>query len=74
MTITNKPFREAMKRAGLEKVQLEKGNGYFYIWSDDEETALMIAGLRDNMILANSFKHLPIANWIHEIKELLENE
>lgn len=74
MTITNKAFRKAMKEAGLERVQLEKGEGYFYIWSDDEETALKIAGLHDNMIMVNSFNQLPIVVWIHEIKELLEDE
>lgn len=73
MTITNKAFRKAMKEAGLEKVQLEKGEGYFYIWSDDEETALKIARLYDNMIMVNSFNQLPIVVWIHEIKELLED-
>lgn len=73
MTITNKAFRKAMKEAGLERVQLEKGEGYFYIWSDDEETALKIAGLYDNMIMVNSFNQLPIVVWIHEIKELLED-
>lgn len=71
MTITNKAFRKAMKKAGLEKVQLEKGNGYFYIWSDDEETAFYIAGIEDNSILVNSFNHLKIETWIKEIKQLL---
>ena len=71
MTINNKAFREAMKEAGLEKVQLEKGNGYFYIYSDDEETALQIAGLYDNCILCNSFKDQSIESWISDIKALL---
>lgn len=67
MTITNKTFRKAMEEAGLEKVQLEKGKGYFYIWSDDEETALMIAGIYDNSIMVNSFNQLNIKQWINEI-------
>lgn len=71
MTINNKAFRNAMKEAGLEKVQLEKGNGYFWIWSDDEELALEIAGLYDNCILCNSFKDQSIEAWIEDIKNLL---
>ena len=74
MTITNKAFREAMKEAGLEKVQLEKGNGYFYIWSDDEETAFYIAGLYSTSIMVNSFNQLKIETWIKEIKQLLNYE
>lgn len=73
MTINNKAFRKAMKEAGLEKVQLEKGNGYFYIWSDDEETAFCIAGLYSSSIMVNSFKHLSIEKWINEIKDLFES-
>ena len=71
MTITNKAFRTAMKEAGLEKVQLEKGNGYFWIWSDDEELADRIASIYDNCILCNSFKDQSIENWIDDIKALL---
>lgn len=71
MRITNKAFRNAMKEAGLEKVQLEKGNGYFWIWSDDKELGDKIASIYDNAILCNSFKDQSIENWIEDIKALL---
>lgn len=70
MTITNKAFRTAMKEAGLEKVQLEKGNGYFWIWSDDKELGIELAGISD-VILCNSFKDQSIWSWIEDIKNLI---
>ena len=72
MTITNKAFREAMKKAGLEKVELCKNGDYFYICSEDEETSLWIIGtVKENMIPAHAFKDLSINQWVEEIKDLL---
>lgn len=71
MTITNKAFRDAMKEAGLEKVQLEKNGTYFYIWSDDEEVAEYIASQYFSSILVHAFKDLTVSEWIEEIKQLL---
>lgn len=71
MTITNKAFREAMEKAGLGSVQLEKDNGYFWIWSDDAEMSDRILSLKSDTILVNSFKDCSIAEWVDEIKSLL---
>lgn len=72
MTIKNRKLEEALKKEGLEDINLEKGNGYFWIWSDDEEMNLKITSLYSNSILVNSFKDQSIENWVKDIKELLE--
>lgn len=72
MTIKNRKLKEALKEEGLENINLEKGNGYFWIWSDDEEMNLKITSLYSNSILVNSFKDQSIENWVKDIKELLE--
>ena len=72
MTIKNKAFRKAMNAEGLESIQLEKGNGYFYLWSTDMEIAIEIAGLYSNMIMCNNFKEQTIEQWIADIKAILE--
>ena len=72
MTIKNKKLLEALKKEGLEGINLEKGNGYFWIWSDDKEMNLKITSLYSNSILVNSFKDQSIENWVKDIKELLE--
>lgn len=72
MTIKNRKLKEALKEEGLENINLEKGNGYFWIWSDDEEMNLKITSLYSNSILVNSFKNQSIENWVKDIKELLE--
>lgn len=71
MTIKNKAFREAMEKAGLGAVQLEKEEGYFWIWSEDDEMSDRILSLESDSILVESFNHLSIKDWVEEIKELL---
>lgn len=65
-------FRKLMERAGLEKVLLVKGEGYFYIASDDEETALEIAGLQENAIYVCAFNQQTPKQWVEDIKKLLK--
>lgn len=72
MTVKNRKLKEALKKEGLANINLEKGNGYFWIWSDDEEMNLKITSLYSNSILVNSFKDQSIENWVKDIKELLE--
>ena len=72
MTIKNRKLLEALKKEGLEDINLEKENGYFWIWSDDEEMNLKITSLYSNSILVNFFKDQSIENWVKDIKELLE--
>ena len=72
MTIKNKAFRKAMQAEGLECIQLEKGNGYFYLWSTNMEIAIELASLESTSILCNAFKHQTIEQWIADIKSILE--
>lgn len=72
MTITNRSFRKAMSEAGLGKIELCKDNGYFWIYSEDNETANMILDrVEDNMILCNSFKDMTIDGWVSTIKDMI---
>lgn len=74
MTITNKAFRNAMENAGLEKVQLEKETtwGYFYLWSNDETIAHVIAGIFDNAINTHAFKDMSVEEWVETIKAMMQ--
>lgn len=73
MAIKNKEFREAMKRAGLNTVQLEyeKEGKYFYIWSTDseEEFCIYLTELK-----ITEFEQLSIEEWIEVIKQALKVE
>lgn len=72
MTITNKAFRNAMENAGLADVQLEKNGCYFYIWSDDEETANLILKLESTSILTHAFKDMSVEEWVETIKAMMK--
>ena len=51
-------------------VKLAKGNGYFYIYSEDIETGNFLASLYSTSILVDKINHLTIKQWIEAINEL----
>lgn len=71
--IKNPKLTRLLKNHGLEKVILCKADGYFYITSNDDETALEIAGLRDNAIYVNSFNQQTPEQWVEDILLLLKD-
>lgn len=72
MTIRGSVFRKAMKKAGLEKVQLERNNGYFWIWSDDPEMSDIIMSLDSQSIYVYAFNHMTVHEWVATIKSMIE--
>lgn len=73
--IKSKELRKALNDAGLGAVLLCKDctNGYFFIASDDSETADKIAGIYENAIYCCHFKQQGVAEWVNDIKQLLNN-
>ena len=51
-------------------VKLAKGNGYFYIYSEDIETGNFLASLYSTSILVHKINHLTLKQWIEAINEL----
>lgn len=72
-SVKNRKFLKLMKAAGLEKVLLCKGNGYYWITSDDEETWALIDSLPETTIYINSFNQQTPDKWVEDIKRLLSN-
>lgn len=54
------------------KIDLVRGEGYFYISSFDEEVGLMLAGLYTTSIPVYSIKHQSVDRWLQDIETLLE--
>ena len=71
--VKNKKFLRLMKSAGLEKIKLVNGNGYFYITSDDNDTWKTINDLPSTDIYVNSFNHMKPEEWVEEIRRLIKN-
>ena len=71
ISVKNKKFLKLMKAAGLEKVLLCKGNGYYYITSDDEDMWALIDSLPETTIYVNSFNQQYPEQWVDDIKQLL---
>lgn len=73
-SVKNRKFLKLMKTAGLEKVFLCKGNGYYYITSDDDDTWVLIDSLPETTIYVNSFNQQTPEQWVDDIKQLLKAE
>ena len=73
-SVKNRKFLKLMKAAGLEKVLLCKGNGYYWISSDDEDTWALIDSLPETTIYVNSFNQQTPEQWVEDIKQLLKAE
>ena len=71
--VRNKKFLKLMKAPGLEKVLLIKGNGYYYITSDDDDTYDAINSVMDQSIYVNSFNQQTPEQWVEDIKLLLKD-
>ena len=71
-SVKNRKFLKLMKAAGLEKVLLCKGQGYYWITSDDEETWELINSLPETTIYVNSFNQQYPEQWVDDIKQLLK--
>lgn len=53
-------------------IELIKGEGYFYISSDDDKTALMLAGLHTTSIPVYSITQQTTQQWINDVTNLLK--
>ena len=73
-TIKNKRFRKLMADAGLADVELIKGRGYHYITSDDSKRSQQIYSLTVQSIYVCHFNELTPAQWVEEIKGLLNEK
>lgn len=64
--ITNKQLRSKLEQSGLGHVHLIKGDGYFYIVSDEKN-------FNECSIYLNAFNHQSIDAWVRDITELANN-
>jgi hypothetical protein len=55
-------------------VKLARGEGYYYIYSDDHETGLRIADLYSTSIYVNQLRHLTLEQWVQEVRNLFDPE
>lgn len=65
MEIKNKELKKKLSRLGLNDIRLIKGQGYFYIISDERT-------LKESSIYLNSFNHQSIDEWVNDIIQLVK--
>ena len=70
MTIRNKQLRRILEKDGLGFLELERGEGYFYIWSDDPTAKEILSRLPSTAIYTCYFDHLTVLDWVFEIKRI----
>lgn len=67
--VTNPKFRRLMKQAGLEDVMLVKGDGYFYLTSENDELFNTLDNLENFYFY--SFNQQSPEDWVQDILDLL---
>ena len=70
--ISNSQLYRALKKRGLEKYKLCKAKGYFYITSDDVETANEIATGDDKAIYVYGFNQQSVEDWVRYIIDIID--
>lgn len=71
--VRDRKFLKLMKDAGLDKIILCKGDGYYWITSDDDATYDIINSLAETTIYVNSFNQQTPEQWVEDIKHLLKD-
>lgn len=55
-------------------VEVVRGKGYFYLWSKDDATALMLAGLYENSIPAFRVNQFTLKMWVDSVDYILTHD
>ncbi len=55
------------------KLDIAKGNGYYYWCSDDQDVGLYLATLMTTSILVNHVSQLTLDKWISEADEIMSD-
>lgn len=70
--VKNKRLYSALEKEGIVDVVLVKGDGYFYLTSDNEDVFnSKISNIESNFIPVYALCHLSIDGWVNVIKSLL---
>jgi len=70
---TLKDINEHLDKLYNGKIKLTKGSGYFYVYSDDEETGLFLSNLFTTSIYTYKLSLSTIGEWIDAVKNILNN-
>lgn len=70
--VKNAKLRKMLDKAGYQDIDLVKGDGYFYVVSNDigsdHEKWLMVV---DTDIYINSFNQMSVEEWFNEIMNII---
>ena len=71
--LTLKKVNKALaEQERLKKIVLEKGKGYFYVSSEDKETATKLAALDTTSIYVCCINHQCLDAWISDVKQIVK--
>lgn len=71
MRVTANNIAKAIKSTTGYDVGLYHGKGYYYFYSDDDETALMIAGFNTASVYTYRMSWLTIEQWVGMFENML---
>lgn len=72
MLTLNQINKEVAKK--YPHVKVVRGEEYFYLWSDDNATALMLAGLYDASIPVYRVNHMSLEAWLRSVDIIMTED
>ncbi len=69
MEIKNKALRTALNAAGLQQYRLWKDNGYFHVYTDDDDLALALTHVTTSIYVCR-FTDQSVDDWVRDIREI----
>ncbi len=68
--------KNAICKAILEKtglaVSIFTGNGYFYFYSEDKGTDLMLSSLESTSVYSNLLSHQSVDRWVRDFETIIQ--
>jgi hypothetical protein len=73
MRVTKNNISKAIKEKTGYDIGISSAYGYFYFYSDDKETDLMLKGWETTSIYSNFLTHQSVEGWVRDFERLMQD-
>ena len=74
MRVTKNNICSAIKKETGLSVSIHTTNGYFFFYSDDYVTDLMLSSLESTSVYFNILSHQSVSDWVRCFKDMINKE
>lgn len=71
MRVTKNNISRAILDETGFNVKISTGIGYFWFYSDDEKTDLLLSGLESTSVYSNLLSHMSVERWVETFYDII---